>query len=362
MTTSGPRIACFVSSHGFGHAARASAIMEAVTDKNPSTGFDIFTTTPEWFFQESLSQTFSYHFVQTDVGLAQTTPFHTDLILTMEQLNRFYPFQDRLVSGLVRRLKDNEITMVICDISPLGIETARQAGIPSVLIENFTWDWIYEEYERSFPPIKTHIQYLKTLFQSADFHIQTEPVGFRQNADLTAMPAGRKPKNTRAVIRNRLGIQPDDNMILITTGGIKQQLDFSEKLKKQKKITFVIPGGGNHFEISGNIIRFSHHSEFYHPDLVNAADAVVGKAGYSTIAEAYHARIPFGYVSRPDFRESDRLAEFIQQEMTGLPIPEPEFQDGSWVDRIEELLALTVSRQTAPNGADTIADFLLRLI
>jgi UDP-N-acetylglucosamine:LPS N-acetylglucosamine transferase len=251
--------------------------------------------------------------------------------------------------------------MVICDISPLGIETARQAGIPSVLIENFTWDWIYEEYETTFPQIKTHIQYLKTIFQSADFHIQTEPIGFRQKADLTAMPAGRKPRNSRAAIRNRLGIQPDDKMILITTGGIKQKLGFSEKLQNRGKTIFVIPGGSNGFEISGNIIRFPHHSEFFHPDLVNAADAVVGKAGYSTIAEVYQARIPFGFVSRPDFRESDRLAEFIQREMTGLPVPEPEFQDGSWVDRIEELLARLVPEKTAPNAADAIADFILGL-
>jgi hypothetical protein len=44
MTAPGLRIACFVSSHGFGHAARASAIMEAVTEKNSSICFDIFTT------------------------------------------------------------------------------------------------------------------------------------------------------------------------------------------------------------------------------------------------------------------------------------------------------------------------------
>jgi len=37
------RIAYFISSHGFGHAARAAAVMETLSESNPGVRFEIFT-------------------------------------------------------------------------------------------------------------------------------------------------------------------------------------------------------------------------------------------------------------------------------------------------------------------------------
>ena len=45
------RIAYFISPHGFGHAARAAAVMQAISDTDAAVGFEIFTTVPSWFFQ-----------------------------------------------------------------------------------------------------------------------------------------------------------------------------------------------------------------------------------------------------------------------------------------------------------------------
>jgi UDP:flavonoid glycosyltransferase YjiC (YdhE family) len=359
MTNPKQRIAYFISPHGFGHAARASAVMEALSERNPTIYFDIYTTIPSWFFQEKLSTNFYQYSIHTDIGLAHTTPFQTDLPLTIEQLDNFYPFQSQRIVELANQLKQTGDSLVICDISPLGLETAKQANIPSVLIENFTWDWIYGEYEYTYPQINSHIQYLKSVFQNATFHIQTEPICARGKTDLFATPVSRKTKISRAVTRNQLGIKPDEKMILITTGGIKQKVSFLNKLISLKNMIFVIPGGNNRFEVTDNIIQFPHHSDFFHPDLVNASDAVIGKAGYSTIAEVYHAQVPFGHVSRPDFRESQKLVEFIEREMTGLPIQEHEFQDGTWVSRLEELLALPKPQKPEQNGADLIADFII---
>jgi hypothetical protein len=62
-------IACFISPHGFGHAARASATIEAVGTRLAPCHFEIFTTVPSWFFADSLSVPFSWHSVTTDIGL-----------------------------------------------------------------------------------------------------------------------------------------------------------------------------------------------------------------------------------------------------------------------------------------------------
>ena len=352
------QIAVFISSHGFGHAARASAVMEAWKTKNNLIYFNIFTTIPRWFFQDSISGKFEYSHCLTDIGLVQKTPFNADLGETIYQLDNFLPFHPEITEKLTKKLTRARCALVICDISPLGIAIAKQAGIPSVLIENFTWDWIYEEYHEAAPRLAEHIRYLHSVFNAADFHIQTEPVCARRPVNLSVMPVSRKFRTPRNHIRKQLNLSPDSKMVLITTGGIKEKFEYMDKLKQLRNIYFVIPGGGETFRRDRNVILLPHRSDFFHPDLVNASDAVVGKAGYSTIAEVYHANVPFGYVPRPNFRESHKLEAFIQKKMIGFPIESSEFQSGRWISKVEKLLSLTPPEKNTPNEADRIADYL----
>ena len=110
------------------------------------------------------------------------------------------------------------------------------------------------------------------------------------------------------------------------------------------------------------MILLPENSEFFHPDLINACDAVIGKVGYSTIAEVYHAGIPFGYCARAHYRESAPLVNFIENKMHGFVIGQSEFNNGDWIDRIEELLALPRVQRNTSNGADQIAGFISGLL
>jgi UDP-N-acetylglucosamine:LPS N-acetylglucosamine transferase len=111
-----------------------------------------------------------------------------------------------------------------------------------------------------------------------------------------------------------------------------------------------------------NVILLPHHSDFFHPDLTGAADAVIGKTGYSTIAEVYHAGVPFGYIACPHNPESALLTEFIENRMAGSEISETEFHEGSWLSQLQRLLDLPHIKRNEPNGADQIAQFMLGLL
>jgi UDP-N-acetylglucosamine:LPS N-acetylglucosamine transferase len=107
-----------------------------------------------------------------------------------------------------------------------------------------------------------------------------------------------------------------------------------------------------------NLIILPSHSGFYHPDLVNASDAVIGKVGYSTLAEVYHAGIPFGYVLRSNFRESAPMAAFIEKEMQGIFLEESDFGSGEWLTRLQDLLNLNRVQRRVTNGAEQIGNFI----
>jgi UDP:flavonoid glycosyltransferase YjiC (YdhE family) len=350
------RIAFFISPHGFGHAARAASVMEALAQIEPSYRFDIFTTVPRWFFANCNSFAFKYHRLLTDIGLVQQTPFQEDLPATVQKLKKLLPFNPSRIATMAETIRRLKCNLVVCDIAPMGIRVAEAAGVPSVLIENFTWDWIYRGYAAE--ALKKFDAYLQSIFAEATFHIQTQPICQYADVDFTAGPASRKPKNPSRATRLKLGLSDSCKVVVITAGGVPKRYGFIDKLKNQTDIHFIIPGAAKAEEIQDNLILLPENSDYFQPDLINAADAVIGKAGYSTIAEVYHAGVPFGYVARSDYRESKPLVDFIEKNIKGFAISESEFQTGMFVRHLEKILEIPRVQRNLPNGADQIAGYL----
>jgi UDP:flavonoid glycosyltransferase YjiC (YdhE family) len=352
-------IAYFVSPHGYGHAARACAVMEAMHARQPDLRFEIFTRAPFWFFEASLGFQFGYHLCTTDIGLIQSSPLVEDLPATLRALEEFIPFTPERLAPAVQSLHEQGCNLAICDISPLGIAAAHAAGLPAVLIENFTWDWIYGGFLAEEPGLSKIIPEFARVFNAADARIQTEPVTvYAQSADLITCPVARPPRKSKAAVRRALGIPVDAPAVMVTMGGFELDYSFLELLTDMPTVFFILPGGSAKIEVRGNLALLPNHSDFYHPDLIHASDAVISKAGYSTIAEAYYASIPFGYVSRDQFRESPVLSAFIQQHIGGFEIDGASFQSGEWVKAVPRLLKTSPIPRKAENGAAQVAEFI----
>jgi hypothetical protein len=356
-------IAYFITPHGFGHAARASAVMSSLIDKYPRVCFHIYTLTPEWFFRDSIERNYVYHSFKTDIGLVQTSPFTENLKETIKHLDEFLPYDLDLIKALGAEITSLNCRLVLCDISAMGIAVAKQANIPSILIENFTWDWIYEGYVNQIPAFQNSINYYRGIYKTVDHHIQTVPVcEFSNRACLITKPVSRTPKSPPAATREKLGIRNGKKVVLITMGGFKKNFTSLAALQCFDDFVFVVPGGSTEIEIVNNLILLPHHSAFYHPDLIEVSDIVIGKVGYSTTAEVYRSGVPFGFIGRANFRESQILGEYIQTELKGIEILETEFENGNWVNKIPGLSLKKQKDQHQINGADQIADYVLNLL
>lgn len=351
-------IAYFISPHGFGHAARACAVIEAMQALDPSLSFHLFTTAPQWFFQNSLSSNWRYHSLRCDIGLVQKTALQEDVDATLRQLKAFLPFSPVEVGRLAEKVRELGCRLVICDIAPLGLAVASQAGLPSVLIENFTWDWIYAGYPSRREDFQPFIDLLAQAFATAGRHIRTQPFCADTPADLVTAPVSRKPRLGRERTRAALQLPANQKVILISMGGIPDRLDVTVLRQICPDTIFIVPGGSDAEQRLDNLILLPHHHAYYHPDLVAASDAVIGKVGYSTIGEVYWAGIPFAFISRQDFRESAQLAAFIRANIPGFEVTQAEFENGGWQSRISALLDYPKVERTGENGASQIANDL----
>lgn len=355
-------VACFISPHGLGHAARAAAVLAALQRREPDIGLHLFTTAPPRFFEASGCRNKVFHDEQTDVGFAQKSAFVADLPETVRLLDGFYPLDPARIATLAETVRRARCGLVVCDIAPLGIAVAREAGLPSVLVENFLWDHLYESYASAHPGMTGHAARLRGLFGQASLHVQTHPICNPAEADLVTGPVSRPPRQPRAAIRKALAVGPDIKLVLITLGGGHQHTPALPHLAGRRDVVFLAASSGGEIRRTGNVIALPLQSDFYHPDLVNAADVVIGKVGYSTLAEVYHAGVPFGYVSREGYPEMPPLVAFIDKEMPSLEIQPGTLEDGLSPEALDRLLAMPRRPPTMANGADLIAGFLAPLL
>lgn len=349
-------LAAFVSPHGFGHAARTSAIL-AAAHRRSGARVQLFTSAPRWFFEESIAGIFDYHFVESDVGFRQKSALHVDLPATIEALGSHLPFDEALVDRLTERVTEAKCHAVLCDISALGIAVADRAGVPSVLVENFRWAWLYEPLGQPGSALHDFGRTIDAWVDRADHRLQARPVCERVEGHELIDPVSRERRLDRASSRAALGIEGDGPVVVVTMGGYGEDLPFLERLAATSGITFVVTGVPASRSV-GNLRLFDNNTPLFMPDVLHAADAVVAKLGYGTVSEVWREGLPLAGVTRPDFREMMSLEAFAEEELSGFVVSSEDFREGRWVDRLPELLACP-RRPHPGGGADRAAEVLL---
>ncbi|OQX18634.1 MAG: hypothetical protein BWK76_06905 [Desulfobulbaceae bacterium A2] len=350
------RIACFVTPHGFGHATRAAAVLTELAGRLPIV-VDIYGAVPPRLFAQSLDCPFSCRPLTTDVGFVQHSPVEEDLPATLASLKRLLPFDEALVETLAAELRQRDCRLVLCDIAALGIAVARRAGIPSVLVENFTWDWVYAGYLGQCPGLAPHRQYLHDLYQLADHRVQTEPVcAPRADAHRVGLIC-RAPRLTREELRRQLAVGQEQSLVLVTMGGIGGGVPH-EALRGRPQTIFLLPGGRGAESWQDNLRLLPAEGRWYHPDLATASDLIVGKLGYSTLAEACQAGTPFAVIGRPHFPESAVLAEYAEKRLAVRELAADAFASGRWLDELPGLLRLERGTPVRERGAAEVAELV----
>lgn len=351
------RLAAFISPHGFGHAARAAAVITALRKRRPRLDVTLYTRVPSSFFEDSHMGPFTAVDLDCDLGMVQRSAIDEDLPATLERLATLPLFDESRVRALAATVQARGCEAILCDISPLGLAVARAAGLPSLLVENFTWDWIYDGYvarDARFGPFASR---MREAFALADWRAQTEPV-CHPVPGATAIPVvSRAPREDRARVRARLALRPDTPAILITGGILPgSRADLARLLRRVPDCDFVVIGGAEAEARDGAVWFLPSRSAFYHPDLVHACDVVVAKLGYSTVAEVYHAGTRMAYLTRPQFRESPILEAFVRARIPSQWIEAQAWESGAWLEDLPHLLAQPRVVRRERNGAEVLAE------
>ena len=144
-----PTLVFYISGHGFGHASRDVEILNALHARALEVRLVVRTSAPRWLFDLTLTAPVDWQPRECDTGIVQLDSLRLDLDATLARADAFHRALDAHAAEEARFLQSAGADLVVGDIPPLAFAAAHAAGLPSIAVGNFTWDWIYGGYDEA---------------------------------------------------------------------------------------------------------------------------------------------------------------------------------------------------------------------
>ena len=338
-------IVFYISGHGFGHASRSIEVIRALVRRQPDLRITVKTTAPPWLFERLAGV--RYERCDVDVGMTQRDSLTIDVADTAARAARFYRDFDRRADAEADWLSTAGARLVLADIPPLAHSAAARAGLPSIAVSNFTWDWIYEgvpTFERDAPGV---IQTIRDAYRLCTRALRL-PMhgGFSSIPHVTDIPMiARRSTIARGHTRQALGIPENRLLALASFSGHGLAIPV-ERIARDQELIVLSPST-------------SLPPPLEYPDLVAASDVVISKPGYGIVSECVANEAPLLYTSRGRFVEYDVFVAEMPRILRCRFIPQEDLRAGRWRSHIEALRAQSVPpERVRVDGAEVAAELI----
>jgi L-arabinokinase len=362
----------YISGHGFGHASRQIEIINSLGAARPDLAIVVRTSAPRWLFDRTARVPLTLVTGDTDTGVVQIDSLHLDERATIQRAGQFYRTLPERAQEEAALLRARDARLVVADAPPLGCASAAAAGIPSVAVTNFTWDWIYEGYAGDLLSAPELLPAIRSAYRQAEaawrlpMHGGFAPFSTIDDVPFVARHAG----HDRDIVRRTLRLPMDRPLVLASFGGYGvNSLDTSRldcldtygvviTCRDRADVPKNTPAGLSHVsedELYGSGLRYE--------DLVAACDVVATKPGYGIIAECVANDTAILYTSRGRFREYDVLVAEMPRHLRCGFIDHAALFSGAWRAPLDRVMSLPAPvARPATNGADVVAEKIARLL
>jgi L-arabinokinase len=361
-------VAFYISGHGFGHASRQIEIINALGALRPDLRILVRTSAPQWLFDRTVRVPFEFRHAECDTGAIQLDSLHLDVAETVRRAAAFHATVDSRAEQDAALLRSADVALVIADAPPLACAAAAAAGVPSIVISNFTWDWIYEDYREYLPAAPELIHTIKGAYAKAaeawrlPMHGGFEPIRVVRDLPFVA----RHATHPRTQTRTLLGLPQNGRLVLSSFGGYGIDGFDAARLDCLEEVGVVLTGrnDGDSGGLPG--VYVVDESQIYdqglrYEDLVHAVDIVVTKPGYGIISECVANDTALLYTSRGRFREYEVLVAAMPRVLRAGYIETDALRAGRWKASLRALFEMAGPPEHPPtNGAAVAAEWIAR--
>jgi hypothetical protein len=359
----------YISGHGFGHASREIEIINAVGARLPSWDIVVRSAVPRWLFDRTATAAVTLIDAPCDTGVVQIDSVRLDEQTTIRNAAAFYAKLPALVEEEVVHLRRHDARLVISDAPPLACAAAAADGIPSIVISNFTWDWIYQAYAE---PLASHQELIPTIQDayrqaSAAWRLPLHG-GFETFRDIVDLPfVARHATFAREDVRQRLGLPLDARLAIGSFGGYGLNGFDPGDLDCMEGWHVVLTGREAPASLP-QCVTFMHENAVYdagmrYEDLVAAVDVVVTKPGYGIISECIANHTAMLYTSRGKFPEYDVMVDQMPRYLRCEYIDLASLLAGRWRESLDHVIEKAPPpERPATNGAHVVAEMVAGLL
>ncbi|KAG6879607.1 hypothetical protein C0992_000635 [Termitomyces sp. T32_za158] len=160
---------------GYGHATRVSAfachLLNLPVVERPNVY--ITSSAPKHVFSDSIALGALYRYAEIDPVIVQPLAYRVDRQKSVEVLKSFLSRKEHILETERKWLEEIGAHAVLSDAAFLGCLAANSAGIPSILITNFTFDSVYS--------------YLSTPLLQVDLEASSQPDHLTPSDTFTAL-------------------------------------------------------------------------------------------------------------------------------------------------------------------------------
>ncbi|XP_022731410.1 L-arabinokinase-like isoform X2 [Durio zibethinus] len=350
--------AYYVTGHGFGHATRVVEVVRNLI----AAGHDVHVVTgaPDFVFTSEIqSPRLFLRRLVLDCGAVQADALTVDRLASLQKYSEtaVQP-RDSILATEVVWLNSIKADLVVSDVVPVACRAAAEAGIRSVCVTNFSWDFIYAEYVMA-----AGYHHRSIVWQIAEDYSHCEflirlpgycPMpAFRDVIDVPLVV--RRLHKSRKEVRKELGIGEDVKLVILNFGGQPAGWKLKEEYLPSDWLCLVC-GASDTQDLPPNFVKLP--KDAYTPDLIAASDCMLGKIGYGTVSEALAYKLPFVFVRRDYFNEEPFLRNMLEFYQSGVEMIRRDLLTGHWKPYLERAISLKPCYEGGINGGEVAAHIL----
>jgi len=334
------RVAFYISNHGFGHAARNIPIIESLLEQDNNlcieikTGSNLIDFMRQSLFHYDLR--IVYHPMNTDLGLIlKLGTMEIDKEVLLREIMKFISMWDVLIEQENEWLTKHEIDLVVSDIVPWIFKSARLAAVKSIFISNFTWVEIYKELFAE----KVYEEYLH-CYQEADLALLYPFAGSINGYFKVTKEVGMSCRSFNDDNVKRIKGKYNMPIVYVSVGRSVelQRIIDVEELPYQ----FIYTEGIKLIGSNAELLSVGTENT---QDYIKAADFIITKAGWGTVAEAICAQKPMLVLRRDEVVEDRVTLRNLIDLQIALPITPEELNTSRVAEMLEHLKMKNVNYQ-----------------
>jgi hypothetical protein len=351
-----PHLLVVLSAHGFGHTAQTAPVVNELRRRIPDLRLTLRSTVPHTLLRARFEGEFEHLPTNSDIGMVMSSALDVKVEESAEAYAQFHQHWERRIQQEAQLLKGLAPDLLLSNVAYLPLAGAAAAGISAVAMCSLNWADIYLHYCAHRPEAEEIHRQIVEAYNGAAGYLQTEPA--MPMLDIAKRrpigPVARVGIDRRHEINERLALSDKAHLVLIAPGGIALRLPV-EQWPSVPDIYWIVQSDWN---VNHPNVIILEQLGMHFTDVLRSCDALIGKPGYSSFAEAACNGTPVLYVKRNDWPEEPCLVDWLQRHGRCVEIDRSRLGQGEVLGHLETLWALPVPPPVVPSGITQAAEYL----